>query len=81
MVVIRLKRAGKRNAPFYHIVVADSRFPRDGRFLEKIGYYNPLKKTDQKAEKFTINIERYNYWVSVGAQPSETVSKGFSLQK
>lgn len=81
MVVIRLKRAGKRNAPFYHIVVADSRFPRDGRFLEKVGYYDPLKKVESKADKFTFNSERYSYWLSVGAQPSETVAKGFSLKK
>ena len=68
-VKIRMKRMGAKKAPFYRIVVSDSRSPRDGRFIEEIGTYNPL--TDQG----TINIkaDRAQYWLSNGAQPSDTV--------
>jgi small subunit ribosomal protein S16 len=69
-VRIRLKRAGAKNAPAYRIVVADSRSPRDGKFIEEIGSYNPLKKGDN----FKMDLERAKYWVSKGAQPSETVA-------
>lgn len=68
-VKIRLRRMGAKKAPFYRIVVADSRFPRDGRSLEEIGYYNPL--TDPAEVK--VNNERAAYWLSKGAQPSDTV--------
>jgi small subunit ribosomal protein S16 len=69
-VRIRLKRIGAKNTPAYRIVVADSRSPRDGRFIEEIGSYMPTKREN----KFTINLERAKYWVGVGALPSETVA-------
>ena len=67
-VRIRLSRFGRKKAPFYRLVVADSRSPRDGRFIELIGTYNPM--TDPAA--VTINEERALYWLGVGAQPSDT---------
>lgn len=68
-VKIRLRRMGAKKAPFYRIVVADSRFPRDGRFIEEIGYYNPLKEpVDLK-----VDAEKVNKWISNGAQPTDTV--------
>jgi small subunit ribosomal protein S16 len=69
-VKIRLKRVGTKNTPAFRIVVADSRSPRDGRFIEEIGTYLPL----QKGENVKINLERAKYWVGVGAQPSDTVA-------
>ena len=68
-VKIRLKRIGKKKKPFYRIVVADSRFPRDGRFIEEIGYYNPLKDPAE----VKIDIEKVDNWVKNGAQPTDTV--------
>ncbi len=68
-VRIRLKRMGAKKRPFYRVVVADSRSPRDGRFIEEIGYYNPT--TDPKTIK--IDQEKAQKWLSQGAQPSETV--------
>ena len=68
MVKIRLKRTGKRNAPCYRVVVADARSPRDGRFIENIGTYDPIKSTEK------IDLERADYWISQGAQPTDTVS-------
>ena len=68
-VRIRLRRVGTKNVPCYRIVVADGRSPRDGRFIENIGTYDPK---NQKRE-YTINIERAKYWIQKGAQPSETV--------
>lgn len=65
-----MKRVGTKNTPVFRIVVADSRSPRDGKFLEELGTYQPL----QKGNNFTIDLERAKYWVSKGAQPSETVS-------
>ena len=65
-----MKRVGTKNTPVYRIVVADSRSPRDGKFIEEIGTYQPLKKGDN----YTVNLERANYWVSKGAQASDTVS-------
>jgi len=67
-VKIRLRRTGKRNAPAHRIVVADSRSPRDGRFIESIGVYDPRRKFEQ------IDVERVDYWVGNGAQVSETVA-------
>ena len=68
MVKIRLRRMGAKKAPFYRIVVADSRYPRDGRFIEEIGYFNPLTEpVDLK-----IDGERAKYWLGVGAQPTDT---------
>ncbi len=69
-VKIRMKRVGAKNAPVFRIVVADSRSPRDGKFIEELGTYQPLKK----GNNYTLNLERANYWVSKGAQPSETVA-------
>jgi small subunit ribosomal protein S16 len=69
-VKIRMKRVGAKNAPVFRIVVADSRSPRDGKFIEELGTYLPLKKGDN----VTFDLERANYWVSKGAQPSETVA-------
>jgi len=68
-VRIRLKRVGAKNAPYYRIVVADSRSPRDGKFIEEIGAYQPLKSGDN----VKLDLDRAKYWVSKGAQPSDTV--------
>jgi small subunit ribosomal protein S16 len=68
-VKIRLKRMGAKKAPFYRVVVADARAPRDGRFIEEIGYYNPL--TDPAQVK--IDVEKALKWLKTGAQPSDTV--------
>jgi small subunit ribosomal protein S16 len=73
MVTIRLSRGGSKKRPFYNIVVADSRDRRDGRFIERIGFYNPVASGN--AEKLRINQERLAYWKSVGAQPSDTVAR------
>ncbi|WP_031515345.1 30S ribosomal protein S16 [Desulfofalx alkaliphila] len=70
---IRLKRMGAKKAPFYRIVVADSRFPRDGRFIEEIGYYDPLKKP----VVIKVDKEKAQDWLKKGAQPSETVKSLF----
>jgi small subunit ribosomal protein S16 len=69
-VKIRMKRVGTKNTPAFRIVVADSRSPRDGKCIEEIGTYQPLKKDDN----FTLNLDRAKYWVSKGAQPSDTVA-------
>ena len=68
-VKIRLRRIGAKKAPFYRVVVADSRYPRDGRFIEEIGYYNPLvEPADVK-----IDADKAKKWIANGAQPTETV--------
>ena len=69
-VKIRLKRIWAKNSPVYRVVVADSRSPRDGKFIEEIGTYQPLKKDNN----FTIKLERADHWIKNGAQPSETVA-------
>ncbi|MFI3115389.1 MAG: 30S ribosomal protein S16 [Clostridia bacterium] len=69
MVKIRLKRLGAKKTPFYRIVVADSRYPRDGRFIEEIGTYNPLKNPAE----VKIDAEAAKKWISNGAQPTDTV--------
>jgi small subunit ribosomal protein S16 len=66
---IRLKRVGAHKRPFFRIVVADSRSPQGGKFIEKLGTYDPLKEE----EKFNINLERSDYWIKNGAQPTEVV--------
>ncbi len=81
-VKLRLQRKGRKAAPFYHIVVADSRSPRDGKFIEKIGTYNPLTVP----AAIELNRERASYWIGVGAQPTDTVNailrfKGVLYQK
>ena len=65
-----MKRVGTKNTPVFRIVVADGRSPRDGKFIEEIGTYQPLKKGDN----FTLDLDRAKYWVSKGAQPSDTVA-------
>jgi small subunit ribosomal protein S16 len=73
VVVIRMARGGAKNRPFYNIVVADSRMPRDGRFIERIGFYNP--KAPESEKNFRIALDRVAHWVSHGAQPSGAVRK------
>jgi small subunit ribosomal protein S16 len=73
MVVIRLSRGGAKARPFYNIVVADKRNRRDGRFIERLGFYNPLARGGE--EPLRIAADRLNHWISVGAQPSETVER------
>ena len=69
MVKIRLRRMGAKKAPFYRIVVADSRYPRDGRFIEEIGIYNPVANPAE----LNVDVERDQAWIKTGAQPTETV--------
>lgn len=69
MVVIRLARGGSKKRPFYNIVVADSRERRDGRFIERVGFYNPMAQG--KAEGLRVALDRVTYWLGVGAQPSD----------
>ena len=69
MVKIRLRRMGAKKAPYYRVVVADSHFPRDGRFIEEIGTYDPLAQP----AFVKIDMERAKYWIANGAQPTETV--------
>lgn len=71
---IRMTRAGAKKRPFYYIVVADSRSPRDGRFIERIGTYNPMLEKGH-ADRVTLKTERVKYWLSVGAQPSDRVQR------
>ncbi len=73
MVVIRLARGGAKDSPFYHIVVTDSRNSRDGRYIERVGFFNPMARGQE--EKLRINLERVEHWKSKGAQPSERVAK------
>ncbi len=71
---IRLARAGAKKRPYYHIVVADSRSPRDGRFLERLGSYNPMLPAEH-AERVRLFTERLQHWLSQGAQPTERVAR------
>ncbi len=73
MVVIRLARGGSKKRPFFNIVVADSRARRDGRFIERVGFYNPV--ANEKQERVRIAEDRLNHWVGQGAQLSEAVIK------
>ncbi|ABR33358.1 MULTISPECIES: 30S ribosomal protein S16 [Clostridium] len=73
-VKIRLRRMGAKKAPFYRIIVADSRAPRDGKFIDEIGYYNPLTEPVE----VKINEEKANEWLSNGAQPTEVVKRLFN---
>jgi small subunit ribosomal protein S16 len=72
-LAIRLSRGGRKNRPHYSIVVADKRYARDGRFIEKLGTYNPLLKKDD-ANRVSFNEERIKYWLSQGAQPSDRIA-------
>ena len=71
MLTIRLARSGAKKRPFYHISVADSRMPRDGRFVERVGYYNPIASGQEV--RLEVDVERIDYWISKGAQPSDRV--------
>ena len=73
-VALRMTRQGSKKRPFYHIVAADSRAPRDGRFLEKLGTYNPMVEKTH-ADRIRLNEERIKHWLSVGAQPSDRVAR------
>ncbi|MBL1293948.1 MAG: 30S ribosomal protein S16 [Thiotrichales bacterium] len=73
MVTIRLARGGAKKRPFYHVVVADSRMPRDGRYIERVGFFNPVA-TGQEV-RLQLKSERIDYWLSQGAQPSDRVNK------
>ena len=73
-VVIRMARAGTKKRPFYHIVAADSRYPRDGRFIERLGYYNPLLPKD-KEERLKLDLDKVKAWMVKGAQPSDRVMR------
>jgi small subunit ribosomal protein S16 len=72
MVSIRLSRAGAKKSPFYHLVVTDSRNRRDGRYIERLGYFNPVGKSHE--ENLRIDLDRIDHWLAAGARPSERVS-------
>ncbi|WP_370278903.1 30S ribosomal protein S16 [Pontibacterium sp.] len=72
MVTIRLSRGGAKKRPFYHLTVADSRNPRDGRFIERVGFFNPTARGQE--ERLRVNLERVEYWQSKGAQVSDRVA-------
>ena len=74
-VKIRLRRMGAKKAPFYRIVVADSRSPRDGRFIDEIGYYNPVAKPEAEVK---VNEEKATKWLKNGAQPTDVVKRLFN---
>ena len=73
-LVIRMARAGTKKRPFYHIVIADSRFPRDGRFIERIGYFNPLLPKE-KTERLKLDLDKVKAWMAKGALPTDRVSR------
>jgi small subunit ribosomal protein S16 len=73
MVTIRLARHGSKKNPFYHITVADRSSGRDGRFVERLGFYNPVAKGNE--EELRLNLDRTQYWLSVGAQPTDKVKR------
>jgi small subunit ribosomal protein S16 len=73
MVSIRLSRGGAKNRPFYHVVVTDSRSSRDGRYIERIGFFNPLARGAE--QRLVLDSERVQYWKSNGAQPTDRVAR------
>jgi small subunit ribosomal protein S16 len=73
-LVIRMARAGTKKRPFYHIVVADSRSPRDGRFIERLGYFNPLLPKDHK-DRLKLDLDKVKAWMAKGAQPSDRIMR------
>ena len=73
MVTIRLARGGSKKRPFYHVTVADSRNARNGRFIERVGFFNPVARGQE--ERLRVDLERVEYWMSKGAQPSDRVAK------
>ena len=72
MVTIRLARGGSKKRPFYHLTVADQRRPRDGRFIERVGFFNPVARGQEETSR--IDLERVDYWLGKGAQPSDRVA-------
>jgi small subunit ribosomal protein S16 len=74
MLVIRMSRHGTKKRPFYHIVVADSRYPRDGRFIEKVGTYDPML-TKENPKRVVLAEERVKHWLKIGAQPSDRMAR------
>ncbi len=78
MLKIRLARGGSKKRPYYHIVVADARAPRDGKFLEKVGSYNPMLPKDGATPRVTLKVERINEWLVKGAQPTDRVARFLS---
>ncbi len=80
MIVIRLARGGRNKRPFYRIVVADKRYPRDGRFIERLGYYNPIANL-QGDQIIELNLDRVEYWINQGAQVSPRVKQLVIRQK
>ncbi len=79
MVSIRLSRAGAKNRPFYHMVVTDSRNGRDGRYIERLGFFNPVGKDNE--ENLRIDLERVDHWIGQGAQPSDRVASLIKAQR
>jgi small subunit ribosomal protein S16 len=79
MVSIRLSRAGAKKRPFYHMVVTDSRNGRDGRYLERLGFFNPVARENE--ENLRIDLERVDYWIGKGAQPSDRVASLIKAQR
>ncbi|MCK9505534.1 MAG: 30S ribosomal protein S16 [Porticoccaceae bacterium] len=73
MVTIRLARGGSKKRPFYHLSVSDSRNARDSRFIERLGFFNPVARGND--ERLRVDLDRVNYWLSQGAQPSERVAQ------
>ena len=73
-VVLRMARAGTKKRPVYHIVAADSRFPRDGRFIERLGYFNPLLPKDHK-DRLKLDLDKVKAWIAKGAQPSDRIMR------
>jgi small subunit ribosomal protein S16 len=72
MVTIRLSRGGAKGRPFYHVVVSDSRRPRDGRYIERLGFFSPMATASE--ERLRLDLGRYDYWLGVGAQASDRVA-------
>ena len=79
MVVIRLARGGSKHRPFFHVVVADYHNRRDGRFIERVGFYNPV--ANEKQERVRLQADRLNHWIAQGAQVSDAVAKLIKEQK
>ena len=79
MVVIRLARGGSKHRPFFHVVVADSHNRRDGRFIERVGFYNPV--ANEKQERVRLQADRLNHWIAQGAQVSDAVATLIKEQK
>lgn len=72
MVIIRLARGGSKKRPFYHLTVADQRNPRDGRFIERVGFHNPVARGQEEVTR--INMQRIDFWIGQGAQPTDRVA-------